>query len=90
MTIVGTNHFDNVEIDSELSAEELLAYTALYKSMSIIDPDDSDPDAELILNITPQDIIDFFMETEFFSITVNVAHVNTCSGQNCRRTLVDK
>ena len=90
MPIVGTNHFDNVEIDSELSAEELLAYIALYKSMSIIDPDESDPDAEQILNITPQDIMDFFKETEFFSITANVTHGNTCSGQNCRRTLVDK
>lgn len=90
MPIVGTNHFDNVEIDSELSAEELLAYVALYKSMSIINSDESDSDAEQILNITPQDIMDFFKETEFFSITVNVTHGNTCSGQNCRRTLVDK
>lgn len=90
MPIVGTNHFDNVEIDSELSAEELLAYIALYKSMSMIDPDESDPDSEQILNITPQDIMDFFKETEFFSITANVTHENTCSGQNCRRTLVDK
>lgn len=90
MPIVGTNHFDNVEIDSELSAEELLAYIALYKSMSIVDPDDNDPDAEQILNITPQDIMGFFKETEFFSITVNVTHGNTCGGQNCRRTLVDK
>lgn len=90
MPIVGTNHFDNVEIDSELSAEELLAYVALYKSMSIINSDESDPDAEQILNITPQDIMDFFKETEFFSITANVTHGNTCGGQNCRRTLVDK
>ncbi len=90
MPIVGTNHFDNVEIHSELSAEELLAYIALYKSMSIINSDESDPDAEQILNITPQDIMGFFKETEFFSITVNVTHGNTCSGQNCRRTLVDK
>ena len=90
MPIVGTNHFDNVEIDSELSAEELLAYIALYKSMSIINSDESDPDAEQILNITPQDIMDFFKETEFFSITANVTHGNTCGGQNCRRTIVDK
>lgn len=90
MPIVGTNHFDNVEIDSELSAEELLAYIALYKSMSIINSDESDPDAEQILNITPQDIMDFFKETEFFNITANVTHGNTCGGQNCRRTLVDK
>lgn len=65
MPIVGTNHFDNVEIDSELSAEELLAYIALYKSMSIIDPDDNDPDAEQILNIMPQDIMDFLMKPNF-------------------------
>lgn len=87
--IVGTNHFGNVEINSSLSAEELLAYIAIYKSMSIINPDDSDPDAEQILNITPQDIMDFFEETEFFSITTEVTHNNFCYGKNCKRRLVN-
>ena len=87
MPVVGTNHFGNVEINSELSAEELLAYIALYKSMSIINPDDSDPDAEQILNITPQDIMDFFEETE---LTTDVTHGNFCSGMNCKRRLVDE
>ncbi len=90
MPVVGTNHFGNVEINSELSAEELLAYIALYKSMSIINPDDSDPDAEQILNITPQDIMDFFEETEFIPITTDVTHGNFCSGMNCKRRLVDE
>ena len=54
-----------------MSAEELLAYIAIYKSMSIINPDDSNPDAEQILNITPQDIMDFFEETEFITITTD-------------------
>ena len=90
MPVVGTNHFGNVEINSELSAEELLAYIALYKSMSIINPDDSDPDAEQILNITPQDIMDFFEETEFITITTDVTHGNFCSGMNCKRRLVDE
>ena len=90
MPVVGTNHFGNVEINSELSAEELLAYIALYKSMSIINPDDSDPDAEQILNITPQDIMDFFEETEFIPITTEVTHGNFCSGMNCKRRLVDE
>lgn len=90
MPVVGTNHFGNVEINSELSAEELLAYIALYKSMSIINHDDSDPDAEQILNITPQDIMDFFEETEFITITTDVTHGNFCSGMNCKRRLVDE
>lgn len=90
MPVVGTNHFGNVEINSELSAEELLAYIALYKSMSIINPDDSDPNAEQILNITPQDIMDFFEETEFITITTDVTHGNFCSGMNCKRRLVDE
>ncbi len=90
MPVVGTNHFGNVEINSELSAEELLAYIAIYKSMSIINPDDSDPDAEQILNITPQDIMDFFEETEFITITTDVTHGNFCSGMNCKHRLVDE
>lgn len=90
MPVVGTNHFGNVEINSELSAEELLAYIALYKSMSIINPDDSNPDAEQILNITPQDIMNFFEETEYIPITTEVTHGNFCSGMNCKRRLVDE
>lgn len=90
MPIVGTNQFGNVEIKSELSSEELLAYIALYKSMSIIALDENDPDAEQILNITPQDIMDFFKETEFIKISSEVMHHNFCGGQNCKRRLVDK
>ncbi len=90
MPIVGTNQFGNVEINSSLSAEELLAYIALYKSMNIIAPDENDPDAEQILNITPQDIMNFLKETEFIKITSEVTHHNFCGGQNCKRRLVDK
>lgn len=91
--IPGTNNFGNVEINSELSAEELLAYIALYKSLITISPDDTpaDPDAEdeeVSVNITPQDIMDFFEETEFFSITTNITHDNPCINQNCKRRLI--
>lgn len=85
--VVGTNNFGNTEINSDLSAEELLAYIALYKSMAIINPDDSDLDADQILNITPQDIMDFFEETEYVTITTEVTHNNFCAGMNCKRRL---
>lgn len=86
--VIGTNHFENTEIQSDLSAEELLAYIALYKSMDIINPDDSDSDAEQILNITPEDIMEFFEETEFIPITTDITHDNFCEGMNCRRKMV--
>ena len=90
--IVGTNSFGNVEINSELSSEELLSYIALYKSLVTMKPDDSkaDPDAEKTepsLNITPQDIMDFFEKTEYISITAEINHNNPCIGQNCKRRL---
>lgn len=90
--IVGTNGFGNVEINSELSSEELLSYIALYKSLITMKPDDAnaDPDAEEAepsLNITPQDIMDFFEKTEYISITAEITHNNPCLGQNCKRRL---
>ena len=90
--IVGTNGFGNVEINSELSSEELLSYIALYKSLITMKTDDSnaDPDveeSEPSLNITPQDIMDFFEKTEYISITAEITHNNPCIGQNCKRRL---
>ena len=66
--VVGTNHFGNTEINSDLSAEEMLAYVALYKSLITMNPEEENPDAddeEMQLNITPQDIMDFFEKTEY-------------------------
>lgn len=90
--IVGTNGFGNVEINSELSSEELLSYIALYKSLITMKPDDvnADTDAEKTepsLNITPQDIMDFFEKTEYISIAAEITHNNSCIGQNCKRRL---
>ena len=86
--IVGMNGFGNVEINSELSSEELLSYIALYKSLITMKPDDSDAEeSEPSLNITPQDIMDFFEKTEYISITAEVTHNNPCIGQNCKRRL---
>ena len=88
MPIVGTNHFGNVEIQSELSAEELLAMTALYKSLKIIGGnDEDDADEAVVYNITTDDIMEFFKETEFISITANVTHNHLCGG-NCKRRLI--
>ena len=86
--IVGTNGFGNVEINSELSSEELLSYIALYKSLITMKPDDAEAEeAEPSLNITPQDIMDFFEKTEYISITAEITHNNPCIGQNCKRRL---
>lgn len=91
--IPGTNFFGNVEINSELSAEEMLAYIALYKSLLTINSDETEADSdfddeEKTLNITTRDIMDFFEETEFISITAEVTHDNLCPNQNCKRRLV--
>lgn len=86
--IVGTNGFGNVEINSELSSEELLSYIALYKSLITMKHDDADAEeSEPSLNITPQDIMDFFEKTEYISITAEITHNNPCIGQNCKRRL---
>lgn len=86
--IVGTNGFGNVEINSELSSEELLSYIALYKSLITMKPDDAEAEeSEPSLNITPQDIMDFFEKTEYISITAEITHNNPCIGQNCKRRL---
>lgn len=91
--IPGTNFFGNVEINSDLSAEEMLAYIALYKSLLTINSDETptDPDAadeENSLNITPEDIMNFFEETEYITITAEVTHDNLCPNQNCKRRLL--
>lgn len=87
--IVGTNFFDNVEIESDLSAEELLAMTALYKSLKLIQTNGETEDgSEYDYNITPEDIMTFFEDTEYIPITAEITHSNTCAGQNCRRRLV--
>ena len=94
--IPGTNNFGNVEINSELSAEELLAYIALYKSLLVLSPEETpadfdapeSEDEELSVNITLQDIMDFFEETGFFSITTEITHNNPCINQNCKRRLI--
>lgn len=89
--VVGTNQFVNTEINSDLSAEEMLAYVALYKSLITMNPEEENPDAddeEMQLNITPQDIMDFFEKTEYIPITTEVTHDNPCTGMNCKRRLI--
>ena len=96
MPVVGTNHFGNTEINSDLSAEEMLAYVALYKSLITMNPEEEHPDAdnpdaddeEMQLNITPQDIMDFFEKTEYIPITTEVTHDNPCTGMNCKRRMI--
>lgn len=88
MPIVGTNHFGNVDIKSDLSAEELLAMTALYKSLKVIgSEDEDDADEEVVYNITTDDIMEFFKETEFIPITTEITHDHPCNG-TCRRRLI--
>lgn len=89
--VVGTNQFGNTEINSDLSAEKMLAYVALYKSLITMNPEEENPDAddeEMQLNITPQDIMDFFEKTEYIPITTEVTHDNPCTGMNCKRRMI--
>ncbi len=86
--IAGTNLFDNVEIQSDLSAEEMLAMIALYKSLKLAQTGGTSEDGtEYVYNITPEDIMTFFEETEFIPITAEVTHNNTCAGNNCKRRM---
>lgn len=87
--IVGTNSFDNVEIDSDLSAEELMAMTSLYKTLLLVQSGGKTEDGtDYEYNITPDDIMTLFEDTEFIPITAEITHNNACTGQNCRRRLV--
>lgn len=87
--IEGTNFFDNVEIESDLSAEELMAMTSLYKTLLLIQSDGKTEDGtDYEYNITPEDIMTLFEDTEYIPITAEITHNNACAGQNCRRRLV--
>ncbi|MCM1525131.1 MAG: hypothetical protein NC120_11820, partial [Ruminococcus sp.] len=86
--IEGTNFFGNSEIQSELSAEELLAMTALYKSLKLLQSGGESEDGNYTYNITENDIMELFKETEYIQITAEITHNNFCAGQNCRRQLV--
>lgn len=83
--IIGTNHFDDYEIDSEMSAEEMLALTALYKALKNMQ--EPEEDAEVVYNITPQDIMDLINDTEFITISAEITEGNSCSG-NCKRMIM--
>ncbi len=86
--IEGTNFFGNVEIQSDLSAEELMAMTALYKSLKLIQSGGKTEDGtDYEYNITSDDIMIFFEDTEYIPITAEITHNNFCAGQNCRRQL---
>lgn len=86
--IAGTNFFENVEIQSDLSAEELMSMIALYKSLTLMQTNGETEDgSEYEYNITPDDIMKFFEDTEYIKITADITHNNSCSG-NCRRRLV--
>ena len=59
MPIKDTNHFDQYEIQSSLSAEELVAMTALYKSLTLIQTNgNTEDDSEYSINITPDGYYD--------------------------------
>ena len=87
--IVGTNHFENYEIQSDMSAEELVAMAALYKSLTLIQTNgDTEDDSEYSINITPDDIMTLFEDTEFIPITTEVTHNNFCTNEDCRRRII--
>lgn len=89
--IVGTNKFDDVEIHSDLSAEEMVALIAIYKTMTNTGEKPSasseGEESENIYCITPKDIFNFFKKTEYIKIKQTFTHNNNCPGNNCIRTL---
>ncbi len=86
--IAGTNFFENVEIQSDLSAEKIMSMIALYKSLTLMQTNGETEDgSEYEYNITPDDIMKFFEDTEYIKITADITHNNSCSG-NCRRRLI--
>ncbi len=87
--ITDTNHFDQYEIQSDLSAEELTALTALYKTLLLVKTNGETEDgSEYNINITPEDIMTFAEKTKFIPITTEVTHNNACTDMNCKRRLV--
>lgn len=90
--IVGTNQFDDVEIHSDLSAEEMVALIAIYKTMKNTGEkppvSDEEEESENIYCISPKDIMEFFKETEYIKVEQEFTHDNLCEGQNCIRQLV--
>ena len=89
MPIKDTNHFDQYEIQSDLSAEELVALTALYKTLVLVQTNGETEDgSEYNVNITPDDIMTFTEETEFIPITTEVTHNNFCTNEDCRRRII--
>lgn len=91
--IVGTNKFDDVEIDSDLSAEELTALIAIYKTMTNTGEtpstsDDENEETENIYAISPKDIMTFFDKTEYIKIEQTFTGDHQCEEGNCTRRLV--
>lgn len=87
--IVGTNFFGNVEIESDLSAEELMAMTSLYKTLLLAQSGGVTEDgSDYEYSITPEDIMTFFEDTEYIPINAEITHNIFCAGQNCRRRVV--
>lgn len=87
--IVGTNFFGNVEIESDLSAEELMAMTALYKTLLLAQSGGVTEDGrDYEYSITAEDIMTFFEETEYIPINAEITHNNFCADRKCRRQLV--
>ncbi|MCR5168121.1 MAG: hypothetical protein K6C13_13045, partial [Oscillospiraceae bacterium] len=88
--IVGTNFFGNTEIQSDISAEELLSYIALYKTLETFDTaksEEDDSEEESMAKISLKDISEFFKETGYIPITVEITHDNSCDGK-CKRRMI--
>lgn len=85
--VVGTNHFGNTEIKSELSAEDLTALIAISKVIQSAHSSENDED--YIMTISVNDINQFFVDTEFFNIDAYVVQNSfTLCSSGCKRRLV--
>ena len=84
MPIPDTNFFEDCEIKTPLSANDFVAYIAIYKTLDFIDKQTNGEGESMSssegFSITMYDIVDFFDKTGFFDVEAKITSGYTCPG----------